>query len=91
MRSAGNDALARGAWDEAARDYEAALTRPQAPAELAELHRRAGLSRRGNLQLAQAVAHFEAALHLLGPDADAATRAELHLWRIRCGIGTRSY
>jgi len=89
VRSAGNDALARGAWDEAARYYEAALTRPQAPAELAELHRRAGLSRRGNLQLAQAVTHFEAALHLLGPDADAATRAELHLWRIRCGIGTR--
>ena len=70
--------------DEAARYYEAALTRSQAPAELAELHRRAGLSRRGNLQLAQAVTHFEAALHLLGPDADAATRAELHLWRIRC-------
>ena len=89
VRSAGNDALARGAWDEAARYYEAALTRSQAPAELAELHRRAGLSRRGNLQLAQAVTHFEAALHLLGPDADAATRAELHLWRIRCGIGTR--
>ena len=27
VRSAGNDALARGAWDEAARYYEAALTR----------------------------------------------------------------
>ena len=41
-------------------------THPQAPEELAELHRRAGLSRRGNLQLAQAVTHFEAALELLG-------------------------
>jgi class 3 adenylate cyclase len=89
VRSAGNDALARGAWDEAARYYEAALTRAQSPGELAELHRRAGLSRRGNLQLAQAVGHFETALELLGPDADPATRAELHLWRIRCGIGTR--
>ena len=89
VRSAGNDALARGAWDEAARYFEAALTRPQAPGEQAELHRRAGLSRRGNLQLAPAVVHFEQALHLLGPDADAAARAELHVWRIRCGIGTR--
>ncbi len=89
VRSAGNDALAR-----ARGTRPPATTRPRSPApriptELAELHRRAGLSRRGNLQLAQAVTHFEAALHLLGPDADAATRAELHLWRIRCGIGTR--
>ena len=89
VRSAANDALARGAWEEAARYFEAALTRPHPPGELAELHRRAGLSRRGNLQLAPAVVHFETALRLLGPDADAATRAELHLWRIRCGIGTR--
>ena len=42
VRSAGNDALARGAWDEAARYFEAAITRPQPPGELAELHRRAG-------------------------------------------------
>ncbi len=89
VRSAANDALARGAWEEAARYFEAALTRPHPPGEQAELHRRAGLSRRGNLQLAPAVVHFETALRVLGPDADAATRAELHLWRIRCGIGTR--
>lgn len=88
VRAAGNDALARGDWDEAARYYEAALTIPQGPEEHAELHRRAGLSRRGNLQLAQAVGHFEAALELLGDDADAETRIELHLWRIRCAIGT---
>ena len=65
-----------------------ARARRRRPAELAELHRRAGLSRRGNLQLAQAVDHFEAALELLGDDADAETRTELHLWRIRCAIGT---
>jgi class 3 adenylate cyclase len=88
VRAAGNDASARGAWDEAARYFEAALAHPQPPEELAELHRRAGLSRRGNLQLAQAVAHFEQALQLVGDDADAQTRAELHLWRIRCAIGT---
>lgn len=88
VRAAGNDALARGAWEEAARYFEAALSLPQPPAERAELHRRAGLSRRGNLELAQAVAHFEAALELLGDDADAETRTELHLWRIRCAIGT---
>src|SRR5262249_29356442 len=29
-----------------------------------------------------------AALDLVGADADAETRAELHLWRIRCAIGT---
>ena len=88
VRAAGNDALARGAWDEAARYFEAALTHPQAADDAAELHRRAGLSRRGNLQLAQAVTHFEQALRLVGDDADAETRAELHLWRIRCAIGT---
>lgn len=88
VRAAGNDALARGEWDEAARYYEAALTVPQHQDEKVELHRRAGLSRRGNLQLARAVEHFEAALGLLGDDADAAIRAELHLWRIRCAIGT---
>jgi class 3 adenylate cyclase len=89
VRAAGNDALARGAWDEAARYYEAALGVPQPPDEHAELHRRAGLSRRGNLQLAQAVRHFEQALQLLGDDADVETRTELHLWRIRCAIGTQ--
>jgi tetratricopeptide (TPR) repeat protein len=88
VRAAGNDALARGAWEEAARCFEAALAVPQPPDERAELHRRAGLSRRGNLQLVQAVAHFEAALELVGDDADAETRTELHLWRIRCAIGT---
>jgi class 3 adenylate cyclase len=88
VRAAGNDALARGAWEEAARYFEAALLPPQSPSERAELHRRAGLSRRGNLQLVQAVAHFEAALELVGDDADAETRADLHLWRIRCAIGS---
>jgi class 3 adenylate cyclase len=88
VRAAGNDALARGAWEEAARYFEAAIAYPQAPSERAELHRRAGLSRRGNLQLEQAVAHFESALELVGDDGDAETRAELHLWRIRCAIGT---
>jgi class 3 adenylate cyclase len=89
VRTAGNDALARGEWDEAARYYEAALTVPQHKEEQAELHRRAGLSRRGNMQLAQAVEHFEAALELVGDDADAETRTELLVWRIRCAIGTR--
>ena len=88
VRAAGNDALARGEWSEAARYYEAALEHPQSPEDQAELHRRAGLSRRGNLQLALAVTHFEAALALLGDDADAEIRTELHLWRIRCAIGT---
>ncbi len=88
VRAAGNDALARGEWSEAARYYEAALAHPQSPEARAELHRRAGLSRRGNLQLALAVTHFETALDVLGDDADAETRIELHLWRIRCAIGT---
>src|SRR5262249_50778624 len=88
VRAAGNDALARGGWEEAARYFEAALAHPQPPSERAELHRRAGLSRRGNLQLVQAVAHFEEALTLIGDDADIETRAELHLWRIRCAVGT---
>jgi class 3 adenylate cyclase len=88
VRAAGNDALARGEWAEAARYYEAALAQPQPPEELADLHRRAGLSRRANLQLARAVTHFDAALELLGDGADAETRAELHLWRIRSAIGT---
>ncbi len=88
VRAAGNDALARGEWSEAARYYEAALAHPQSPKARAELHRRAGLSRRGNLQLALAVTHFETALEVLGDDADAETRTELHLWRIRCAIGT---
>lgn len=89
VRAAADQALAQGAWGEAARSFEAALTAPQPPADQTELHRLAGLSRRGNLQMAQAVAHFEAALECAGADADPATRAELHLWRIRCGIGTR--
>ena len=72
----------------AARYYEAAINVPQPKEEQAELHRRAGLSRRGNLQLAQAVGHFESALELVGDDADAEIRIDLHLWRVRCAIGT---
>jgi class 3 adenylate cyclase len=92
VRRAGDEALALGAWSEAARCYEALLGArmgPSVAADDASLHRLAGLSHRGNMQLAQAVAHFEAAIDLVGPEADAATLAELHLWRIRCGIGTR--
>lgn len=93
VRRAGDEALALGAWSEAARCYEALLVAGAGASaddyEAASLHRLAGLSHRGNMQLAQAVAHFEAAIDLVGPEADAATLAELHLWRIRCGIGTR--
>lgn len=93
VRQAGDEALALGAWSEAARCYEALLGAGagpgDAPEDRAGLHRLAGWSRRGNLQLAQAVAHFEAAIEIVGPEADAATLAELHLWRIRCGIGTQ--
>jgi len=91
VRRAGTEALALGAWSEAARSFEALLDAGVVTdtADAAGLHRLAGLSRRGNLQLAQAVAHFEAAIEAAGPAADAATLAELHLWRIRCGIGTR--
>src|SRR6202022_1954332 len=88
VRVAADQALAVGSWSEAARGDEAALNAPQSAVEQAELHKLAGLSRRGNLQMAQAVAHFEAALERAGANADPATRAELHLWRIRCAIGT---
>jgi class 3 adenylate cyclase/tetratricopeptide (TPR) repeat protein len=91
VRQAADEALAIGAWSEAARCYEALLAAGDAVdgAEVADLHRLAGMSRRGNLQLAEGVAHFEAAIEAIGADADAATMAELHLWRIRCGIGTQ--
>jgi class 3 adenylate cyclase len=88
VRAAADQALAVGSWNEAARGYEAVLTAPHRPDDPAELHKLAGLSRRGNLQMTPAVAHFQAALVLAGDDADPATRAELHLWRIRCAIGT---
>ncbi|MDQ1429653.1 MAG: hypothetical protein QOF40_255, partial [Actinomycetota bacterium] len=87
VRAAADQALAVGSWSEAARGYEAALAAAPGAADQAELHKLAGLSRRGNLQMAQAVAHFDAALERAGADADPATRAELHLWRIRCAIG----
>ncbi|MET0160731.1 MAG: AAA family ATPase [Acidimicrobiales bacterium] len=93
VRQAGDEALALGAWSEAARCYEALLgaraNGTTTAEERASLHRLAGLSRRSNLQLAKAVAHFEAAIDLVGPEADAATLADLHLWRIRSGIGTK--
>ena len=65
MRQAGDEALALGAWSEAARYFEAALGSPSLTAtESIEIHRLAGLSRRGNLQLPEAVEHFEAAIEL---------------------------
>ncbi len=90
VRRAGDEALALGAWSEATRCYEALIAAGEGSSEeQAGLHRLAGLSRRGEMSLAEAVKHFEAAIGLVGADADAATRAELHLWRIRCGMGTR--
>jgi tetratricopeptide (TPR) repeat protein len=90
MRKAGDEALALGAWSEAARYFEAALTsRSLTAAESIEIHRLAGLSRRGNLQLPEAVEHFEAAIDLARQEADIATVVDLHIWRIRCAIGSR--
>ncbi len=89
VRRAGDEALSLGAWSEATSCYEALLAADARVDDAVDVHRLAGLSCRGNLQLARAVAHFEAAIELAGPDADPAVRAELHLWRIRCGIGTR--
>ena len=79
------------AWNEAARSYEAAIVAsPLAdPVDLAALHRAAGLAHRGDMELGVAVKHFRAAIDLLGPDADPVVLTELHVWRIRCGIGSQ--
>jgi class 3 adenylate cyclase len=90
-RSAGDEALAIGAWAEAAADYEAALAAASGdtePQQLAALHRLAGLGQRGNLELARAVAHFDAAIACLGPDAGDDVLTDLQTWRIRCAIGS---
>ena len=34
--------------------------------------------------------HFALAIDLLGPDADPVLLTELHVWRIRCGIGSQT-
>ena len=91
-RRAGDEAMARTAWNEAARCYEAAITASPlaAPADLAALHRSAGLAHRGDMEMGPAVKHFAHAIDLLGPDADPVPLAELHVWRMRCGIGSQN-
>ena len=90
MRQAGEEALALGAWSEAARYFESALSSQSLTVtESIEIHRLAGLSRRGNLQLPEAVGHFEAAIDMARKGADRATLVDLHIWRIRCAIGSR--
>ena len=91
-RRAGDEAMARTAWNEAARCYEAAIAAlPLAdPVDRAALHRSAGLAHRGDIELGTAVKHFALAIDLLGPDADPVLLAELHVWRIRCGVGSQT-
>jgi len=92
LRQAGDEALSLGAWGEAARCFEAALAArgsDLAVSEAIELHRLAGISRRSNLELPQAIGHFEAAIGLSGPETDPAVLAGLHVWRIRCAMGSR--
>ena len=90
-RRAGDEAIALTAWREAARCYEASIARVRdvGPAELATLHRSAGLARRGDMEMREAVGHFDAAIHRLGPDADPVVLADLHIWRLRCAVGSR--
>ena len=88
---AGDEAMALTAWREASRCYEAALSATSASfdtARRATLHRSAALAHRGDMELVEAVKHLGAAIELVGADGDATTLADLHLWRIRCAMGT---
>ena len=93
-RRAGDEAIALTAWNEAARCYEAAIDAAArsgvdtTPGDLAALHRSAGLAHRGDMEMHAAVANFDAAIALLGPDGDPALLAELHIWRLRCAVGS---
>ena len=91
-RRAGDEAMARTAWNEAARSYEAAIValRASDPEELAALHRLAGLAHRGDMEMEAAVKHFTAAIELLGPDADPVVVTELHVWRMRSAVGSQT-
>ena len=90
-RRAGDEAIALTAWREAARFYEAAIAQAPEPepADLAALHRCAGLARRGDMEMREAVRHFDAAIDRLGPDADPVVLADLHIWRLRCAVGSQ--
>ena len=91
-RRAGDEAMVRTAWNEAARCYEAAIAACpiDEPSDRAALHRSAGLAHRGDMELGTAVKHFALAIDLLGPDADPVLLTELHVWRIRCGVGSQT-
>jgi class 3 adenylate cyclase/tetratricopeptide (TPR) repeat protein len=91
-RRAGDEAMALGAWNEATRFYEAVIEgidEASKPDEAAALHRLAALCCRCDFALARAVQHLDRAIALVTPNGSAATLAELYLWRIRCGIGSR--
>ncbi len=89
---AGDEAVGLAAWSEAARCYEAALdTMDEAtdPVAAAALHRRAALCHRYDLELGEAIRHFNRAIELCAPSGDRATVAELYIWRTRCGVGSQ--
>ncbi len=91
-RRAADEAMALGAWNEATRFYEAVIEgidEASSPDEAAALHRLAALCCRCDFALARAVEHLDRAIALVTPNGSSVTLAELHLWRIRCGIGSR--
>jgi hypothetical protein len=90
-RRAGDEAMALTVWGEAARCSAAAIqaSSDASANERVDLHRAAGLAYRGDMEMKSAVKHFAAAAALLGPDGDPAALADLHIWRIRCGVGSQ--
>ncbi len=90
---AGDEAMTIGAWGEAARCYEAALSACRASLDTdgaVRLHRAAALAHRGEMALEEAEQHLAAAIELLGDDGDPAVIADLHVWRMRCSIGSQA-
>ena len=91
-RRAGDEAAALVAWSEATRCYEAALDAMDEevePVAAADLHRRAALCHRYDLELGRAIHHFNRAIELCAPSGDRVAVAELYIWRTRCGVGSQ--